>query len=103
MHFKKMSGVHLPYNSQGLVFFLCKTYEMQPQRIKSKIDRLCHNLGGEYADALFEFLTSDKSAIYISLKYYISESTLYKLRRIFFNMFFEKTPHKKRLKNEDYF
>lgn len=40
-----------------------------------------------YADALFAFLTTDRSAVSVGLEHYVSESTLYRLRKAFYEQY----------------
>lgn len=83
--FKKRKGIKLPYNKQGLIYFTCLDYKNQPREIQDKIKRNCEEVGGEeYKKALFEFVTTDKSAVSISMKNYLSEGTLYVLRKKFY-------------------
>ncbi len=82
--FRKRKGINLSYPMQGFVCFSCLTYDAQPNNIKSKINRLCDVVGGEFRDALFEFVTTEKSAVEIGLKYYVSESKLYDMRKKFY-------------------
>ncbi len=74
----------VPYQQQGLIYFTCRTYADQPKDIRDKIDSLCACVGGEYERALFAVLTSPKSIRLIALDEHVSESTLYKLRRRFY-------------------
>lgn len=82
--FKKLRGVDLPYNKQGEIYFVCQNYRGQPKKVRDKIDRLCREIGREYADALFEMVTTDKGCTAIAMEHYMSEMTLYKLRRRFY-------------------
>ena len=89
--FRKKRGIHIDYPEQGLIYFTCLTYDSQSERVKKRIRRVCDTVGGELSDALFEFVTTEKSATEIALKNYVSESTLYKLRRDFYHAFFDLT------------
>ncbi len=83
--FKKKKGIKVPYNKQGLIYFTCVNFKDQPRKVQEKIERLCEEIGGdEYKKALFEFVTTDSSAVKISLKHYLSEGTLYVLRKKFY-------------------
>ncbi len=82
--FRKRRGISLSYPMQGFICFSCLTYDAQPISVKSKIDNLCDEIGGEYRDALFEFLTTEKTVTEISLKHYVSETKLYNLRKKFY-------------------
>ena len=89
--FKKKRGIHIDYPNQGLIYFTCLTYKTQSERVKKRIRKICDLTGGANADALFDFLTTEKSATEIALKHYVSESTLYKLRQNFYYAFFDLT------------
>ena len=84
--FRKLRGVRLPYNVQGLIYFTCATYRQQDQKTKAKIREICDSVGGEYAGALFDVLTKagQYSVEQIAMDYYISPETLYRLRRKFY-------------------
>lgn len=83
--FKKMYSLKIPYNKQGLIYFTCVNYSIQPPEIQQKILNTCISAGGEHYKALFDMVTTGKSATEISLKYYISEPTAYRLKTKFFN------------------
>lgn len=82
--FKVLRSVRKSWEEQGYIFFCCRTYGRQPQKVRQKIDRLCASAGGEYATALKAYLTTDADWIWICRKYAISESTLDRIRRRFF-------------------
>lgn len=84
MGFKKLRGVPLPEEKQGLIRYTCLTYTEQPARIQRKIDKLLQEAGKEYADALRLVMLSRESITAISLRYHVSEETLYRLRRAFY-------------------
>ena len=78
----------LPYNEQGYIYFVCKTFGNQPKETQGRIKSLCEEIGGtEYSAALFAALTSPISIRAAAQKYYISESQLYKLRKRFYESF----------------
>ena len=83
--FKKRKGIRVPYNMQGLIYFTCVNIKNQPEHIRKKILNLCIEVGGEDYRALYEVLTNDKVSILgVSMKYYISEKRLYKMRKEFY-------------------
>ena len=83
-YFKRLRSVNKSYEEQGLIYFTCINYKRQPARIREKIDRLCESAGGEYATALKEYMTTDADWIYICDRYHLSNSTLERIRRAFF-------------------
>lgn len=84
MGFKKLRGIKLPEEKQGLIRYSCLNYAHASERIRKKIDRLCRVCGGEYSLALFEVMTTKKSIVQISMDHHVSESVLYALRRRFY-------------------
>lgn len=89
MGFKKLRGVDLPEEKQGLVRYICLNCDSQPKRIQDKIQRLCDDVGGAYGAALREVMCGKKSITAISREYFVSESTLYRMRKEFYEKWFE--------------
>ena len=84
MSFRRLHGVKLPEEVQGLIRYTCLNYSRQPKKIQQKIDRLCAECGGDYSAALFDVMCSRMSMAQISLKYNVSEPVLYRKRRDFY-------------------
>lgn len=85
--FKKRRGIELPYNKQGLIYFTCANYYDMPEDIQVKIVELCKEIGKEHSQVLFEVMTnSSKSIRKLAMEYYVSEMTLYRKRKKFYEM-----------------
>lgn len=82
--FKKMKSLNMSYNKQGLIYFTCANFDSQPPEVQDKILNLCMKIGKEYYQALFDMMTTGKGVLEISNKYYISESTVFRLKRKFY-------------------
>ncbi|MBP3359925.1 MAG: hypothetical protein J6N52_03655 [Clostridia bacterium] len=83
--FKKRRGIHIPYNRQGLIYFICVNVKDMPQEVQQKILNLCVEVGKEDYKALYEVMTNDrKSILSISLEHYLNEKKLYRLRKEFY-------------------
>ncbi len=86
--FKKRKGIHISYNKQGIIYFTCVDFKNQPEEVQTKIKCLCRNISekfGEKEEILFKFLTDDKvSATSLSLKYFVPEKKLYRMRKEFY-------------------
>ena len=83
--FKKRRGIHIPYNKQGLIYFICVNVKDMPQEVQQKILNLCIEVAGQDYKALYEVVTNDrKSVLSISFEYFINEKRLYKLRKEFY-------------------
>lgn len=84
MGFKKLRGVALPEEKQGLIRYSCLTYKEQPRHIQNKIQRLCREVGGAYQAALWDVMCSKSSITSIAMAHHVSETVLYELRRRFY-------------------
>ena len=83
--FKKRRGIHIPYNKQGLIYFTCMNYKDMPDYIKEKIINLCEEVGKEHYEVLFKVVTdSNRSIRSLSMEYHISEMSLYRYRKKFY-------------------
>ena len=68
MGFKKLRGVALPEEQQGLVRYTCLNSDSQPKRTQEKIQRLCDDVGGAYSAALRQVMCSRKSITAMSAR-----------------------------------
>ena len=87
--FKKLRGVNLSYERQGFVRFCCLTYDDQPPEVQQRIWGLCMKCGKDYYQALFEFMTMKKSAVSVAAKHFITDMTLYRMRKRFYHAWFD--------------
>ena len=87
--FKKLRGVDLPEEKQGLVRYICLNCDSQPKRLQDKIQRLCDDVGGAYSAALREVMCGRKSITAISREFFVSESKLYDMRKVFYEKWFK--------------
>lgn len=92
MPFRKLNGVDLPYEQQVLVYAICKNYETMNRTTQKKILRLCEECGGIYAAALFQLVTSkdDKNVERVAMDHYMAATTLYDIRRRFYEAWWKK-------------
>ena len=84
MGFKKLRGVELPEEQQGLIRYTCLNVDRQPKKTREKIQRLCDDVGGAYSAALWEVMCTKKSITAIAQKHFLSETLLYSLRKKFY-------------------
>lgn len=90
MAFRKLQGVKMPEEKQGAVRFACLTWEDQPKFIQNKIAKLCQDVGGLYSAALWDVMCTRKSITAISMEHHVSESTLYRMRKKFYESWYGK-------------
>jgi len=86
--FRKLRGVDLPEEKQGLIRYICLNEAHQPRRVREKIQRLCEECGGAYSAALWDVMCTEKSIVAIAREHYVSESKLYQLRKEFYENWF---------------
>lgn len=84
--FKKLRSVRKSYEEQAYIFYACATYEKQNAATRRKIENLCTRAAGEYAPALLEFLTSSADFRHICETHHISDSTLERVRKKFYEL-----------------
>lgn len=86
--FREWKGARVSYNRQGYIFFISRNYrELSPEK-RAVIDALCLSIGGEdYAAALREFMTTDRSAVAVCMRHYLSKGTLYRYVRRYYEEF----------------
>lgn len=83
--FRKRRGIHLPYNKQGLIYFVCVNIRAMPEAVQMKILNLCVEVAGEHCEALYSMLTDDSKNVHaIAMDYHISETQLYHYRKKFY-------------------
>ena len=87
---KKLRGVHISENRQKFIRYTCLTYEDQPAALQRKIDKLLAECGGAFEAALREVMCSEESITAIALRHYVSEATLYRARKHFYESWYKK-------------
>ena len=80
-------GIKASYERQGYIFFLSRQYKSLDAAARGKIQALCREQGGEYARALFEFVTTDASATAIAMRHHMDKTTLYRKVRKYYENF----------------
>lgn len=85
--FRYKRSVPVSYDRQGYIYFMSRLFRELPERQRGDILSLCRECGGEYAEALLEFVTTDKTATEICMRHSISRSTLERVVRRYYMMF----------------
>lgn len=85
--FKKKKSIRLSYKKQGLIYFTCLTYSLQPPNIQKRILNLCTEAAGEDFAALFDVLTDNcKTLERIAADFYLSPRKLSDYRVKFYEL-----------------
>lgn len=87
--FRFKRSVPVDYDTQGYIYFISRRYKRLPLGQQKRILNLCMDAGGEYYQALFEFVTTDQGAVAVCMKHYLSESTLERIVRRYYVRFAE--------------
>lgn len=83
--FKKRRGINIPYNKQGMIYFTCMNIDDMPEHIQNKIINLCNEVGKEHSEVLYQVVTNSNETIRsLAMKYHISEMSLYRFRKKFY-------------------
>lgn len=85
--FRYRGSIDVSYNRQGYIYFVSQQYGDLSEKAQKKILNLCLRCGGEYYQALFEFMTTEVTATEVSMRHYISCETLYRLVRKYYEDF----------------
>ncbi len=85
--FRFKKSVPVSYDRQGLIYFTSRLYQELPQQAKDKILNLCMECGGEYYQALFEFVTTGAGATNVCMQHHLSRSTLERAVRKYYEHF----------------
>lgn len=89
--FRFKRSVPVSYDRQGFVYFTSKLYKELDAEKRKMIRRLCREVGGEYEQALFEFVTTNIGAKAVCAKYYLSRSTLERITKKYYIAFLEES------------
>lgn len=87
--FRFKRSIPLDYEQQGYIYFLSRRYNRLPLAKRKQIDALCRSSGGEYAEAVKEFVTTDRGAEEVCRKYFLSQSTLERIVKRYYIAFSE--------------
>lgn len=82
--FRYKKSVPVSYERQGYIYFVSRCYRDLPPGEQRRILNLCLEAGGEYYQALFDFVTTDAGAAAICLRHHISRSTLERVVRSYY-------------------
>lgn len=86
--FRIKKSVPVDAVGQGYIYFTSRMYaRLPPERQKRIRDCCAAAAGGDYYQALFEFVTSDTGASEICLRHHLSRSTLERIVRKYYTKF----------------
>lgn len=72
---------------QAYIYFASQLYRTWPEWKRETIRELCRKAGGEYWEALLEYVTTETPLEVVCDKHYISKSTLHRITRTYYRIF----------------
>ena len=88
MGFRYKPAVRVGYVRQGYIYFKSLSYPKLTSAERHRIREHCKASGGEYRQALFEFVTTQNTATEICMRHYIaSKTTLYQMTKEYYESF----------------
>ena len=88
--FRFKQGIKVSEARQRYIFSVSRMYKELSAEDKKKIKDLCVKAGGEYSEALFEFVTTDAGSTAITMRHYLSRSTLCRIVKKYYENFPDK-------------
>lgn len=85
--FRYKKAVPVSYDRQGYIYFRSRLFRELSQTRQQRILDLCQRAGGEYAQALLEFVTQDTGAERVCIRHNLSRSTLERAVRRYYELF----------------
>lgn len=85
--FRVKKSIPVDPDLQGYIHFASRMYRKLDSKGQRRVRELCEQAGGEYHQALFEFVTTDTGAVAVCCKHYISQSTLERIVRKYYIAF----------------
>ena len=88
MPFRYKRGIRASYARQIYIYGTSLNYKNLSVAQQEKIRKLCEKSAGIYAEALFDFVTTDATAVAVCMKHHIaSRTTLYHAVKIYYENF----------------
>ena len=86
-YFRHKADLRIPYETQGLIYFLCQNYRILPESEQKKIRDICDKVSknnGWYFNAIYEAMTTTNGILRIALRHYVSEGVVRRLKLRFY-------------------
>ena len=87
MGFRYKRGIRVSYKRQGMIYFTLQNFHTLPQGKQEKLRQLCREAAGEYDAALWEYLTTEKGYVGVSMDHNLSQATLFRCVKRFYESF----------------
>lgn len=87
--FRFKKAIPVSYDRQGFIYFFSRRYRELGAEERKRIRQICAKAGGEYREAVLEFVTTSAGAAAVCMKHNISVSTLERAVRRYYIAFNE--------------
>ena len=88
--FRFKKAIPISYDRQGFIYFISRRYRELSSEERKQIWQLCAKAGGEYREAVLEFVTTSTGAATVCMKHNLSESTLERAVKRYYMAFNER-------------
>lgn len=88
--FRYKCKIPVSYTRQGYIYFTSRMFRELSKRQQERLRALCEEVGGEYAKALFEFVTTDLGETAVCMRHSLSRATLYRVVGKYYKAFPKK-------------
>ena len=85
--FRVKKSIPVDPDLQGYIYFASRMYRKLDSKGQRRVRELCTQAGGDYHQALFEFVTTNAGTVAVCQKHYISQSTLERIVRKYYVAF----------------
>lgn len=83
----KKSAASVSYNRQGYIYFYSLLYDEVPEAGRKHIEAVAAEAGGEHAEAVLQYVTSNDGEVKICEKYKLERSTLHRAVARYYELF----------------
>jgi hypothetical protein len=70
-----------------MIYFTLQNFRALPQGKQEKLRQLCRDTAGEYDVALWDYLTTEKGYVGVSMDHNLSQATLFRCVKRFYESF----------------
>lgn len=74
MKLKYRKSMRMSKRRQEKIYCICQSIDILPEDVRQKIKQVCDATG--IGDAVYEYITTDATSLYVSQRYYVSEKWL---------------------------
>lgn len=85
--YRYKKSVRVSYDKQGYIYFFSRLYNELDPDAQAYIRKIAGEAGGEHAEAVMRYVTTDDSATKICAECYLSKATLHRAVAKYYELF----------------